>query len=172
MQRVNTPLSPPRLVFAALCALGILVIGYGAALEISRQKRGVTLVSPRQYRIRLVSAAVWIVILLLSCYAVTDLWWVARYTPSGRLTPESRAEAIRFLKVLFGSFSLLVVGLVLFVFDMRQTAKERRALESKRQQEFAALARAGAAGAGAVGAGALSGAAAERVDISVSQETR
>lgn len=139
MQHVNLPLSPPRL-FAALCVMGILAIAYGAAAEMSRQKRGNTLVSPRQYRIRLISAAVWMVILTANFYAVTALWpEEARYLPNGRLTPESKAQAQLFIKVIGGSFSLVFVGLGLFVLDMRHTARERQALELKRQKDFAEL---------------------------------
>lgn len=145
MQRVNMPLSAPRLIFAALCLLGILAIAYGAALEISRQKRGNTLISQRQHRIRLVSAAVWIVILAANFYAVTELWPVARYLPSRALTPESKEQARLFIKVVGGSFSLVFVGLFLFFLDLRQTARERQALEQQRQRDFAELTRAGAA---------------------------
>jgi len=141
MQRVNTPLTPPRLAFAGLCALGILAIAYGAALELTRQKRGNTLVSTSQYRIRLVSAAIWLTILSANFYAVTALWPVARYLPGGRLTPASKAEATLFIQVIGGSFSLVFVAFFLFILDLRQTRREREALERKRQSDFAELTR-------------------------------
>jgi hypothetical protein len=137
-----SPLSPPRLAFAVLCALGFLAIAYGAALEISRQKRGETLVKPRQFRIRMISAAIWMTILAANFYAVTALWPDARYLPTGALTPESKQQARLFIQVVGGSFSLVFIGLFFFLVDMRQTARERQAMEQQRQREFATITRA------------------------------
>jgi hypothetical protein len=142
---VNTPISPSRLAFAALCLLGIVVIGYGAALEITRQRRGATLVSPRQFRIRMISASIWITILAANAYAVTALWPQANYLTSGKLTPESKAQARLFVQVIGGSFSLVFIGLFLFLLDVRQTTRERLSLQMQHQRDLVALARESAA---------------------------
>lgn len=121
------------------------MIAYGAALEISRQRRGGGLVSPRQFRVRMVSAAIWLLILTANFYAVTALWPTAVYQANGKLTDASRAEAQLFVKVLGGSFSLVFFALILFFLDMRHTARERQQLELQRQQNLASLARDAAA---------------------------
>ena len=137
-QHVNS--SPSRVAFATLCAFGILVIAYGAALEISRQKRGGGIVSPRQFRVRMVSAAVWMVILAANFYAVTALWPTAEYKSPGVLTAASKAQARLFIQVVGASFSLVFVGLFLFFIDMRHTARERHELELQHVGALAALA--------------------------------
>ena len=128
------------MAFATLCVVGMLVIAYGAALEFSRQRRGGGLVSPRQFRVRMVSAAVWLVILTGNLYAVTLLWPEARYLASGSLTPESKEQARTFLRVVGGSFSLVFVALALFFIDMRHSARERHELELRHESELAAIA--------------------------------
>lgn len=142
---MNTPLSPSRLAFVGLCLLGIVIIAYGAALEITRQRRGATLVSPRQFRIRMVSALIWMTILMANAYAITLLWPEAHYISPGKLTAESKAQARLFVQVIGGSFSLVFLGLFLFLLDMRQTTRERLSLELQHQRDLAALARESAA---------------------------
>ncbi|HEX8550235.1 MAG TPA: hypothetical protein VF681_01640 [Abditibacteriaceae bacterium] len=130
----------PRLWFALLCALGVVAITIAAVLEIARFRRGAAL-SKRQFRARMVSAAIWILILGANFYAVTALWPEAKYLSPGKLTPESKQQARLFLAVIGGSFCLIFVALGLFLFDVWQLSRERQALRDKFARELAALAR-------------------------------
>jgi hypothetical protein len=136
-QRINVMSAfTARHGFALLCALGMVIIGVGALLEASRFRRGASVISPRQFRLRMLSAALWIAILAALFCAVVLLW------PQGRSPAELREQATTFLMVVGGAFSLILVNLVLFAYDLWQLARERRAQEARLNREFTALANA------------------------------
>jgi hypothetical protein len=81
-------MSNSRLVFAVLCAAGVLAICAGAALEIGRWRRG-EILSSRQFRARMVSAAIWITILMTNLYAVTALWPEVKYLSPAWFRPKA-----------------------------------------------------------------------------------
>ena len=123
-----------RHAFALLCALGIIAIGVGAVLEATRFRRGASVISARQFRLRMLSAALWLVVLGALFYAVVMLW------PQPGNTVEAREQAANFLLVIGGAFSLILVNLVLFAYDLWQLAREREAHRAQFDQEFAAMA--------------------------------
>jgi hypothetical protein len=129
-----------RWAFALLCALGIVAILCGIALEISRFRRGSGLISPRQFRIRMVSAVLWLIIVGANLYAVTALW--PEGTASGLSQEEAKAQARLFLLVVGGAFSLVIVALGLFAWDLVSISKERHIHEAKFLNEIAEAARA------------------------------
>ncbi|HEX8834952.1 MAG TPA: hypothetical protein VF719_12160 [Abditibacteriaceae bacterium] len=130
-----------RLLFAIICALLAGVVAVAAGMEIARFRRGGGLVSQRQFRFRMVSAAIWLVILMANFYAVTALWPTPVLDAAGTLTPASKAQARHFLIVIGGAFSLIFVALFLFAYDWWQLSRERLLHEARSQAEFARLAR-------------------------------
>lgn len=122
--------STPRVVFAALCLLGLIAILCGALFEFGRQKRSPT-ISSRHFRWRMVSALVWTVILGSLGYATLFLWPV----------PPTAVAVKRFATVLVASMSLMLVAFVLMLFDFYLTSKTRQVQSALMQQELAEIAR-------------------------------
>jgi hypothetical protein len=125
-----------RHAFALLCVLGIVAIGVGAVLEANRFRHGASVISARQFRLRMLSAVLWIAVLAALFYAVVMLW------PQPGNTVEAREQAANFLLVIGGAFSLILVNLVLFAYDLWQLAREREAQRVRFNQEFTDMARA------------------------------
>jgi hypothetical protein len=146
-----------RYLFAALCALGMLAIGVGAVLEIARFRRNArqadltsgdnpatnnlaplmptgNVISLRQFRFRLLSAVIWMIVLGTLCYSITALW-------PERSSPQALQQVQRFVTVVGASLSLLLVAFALFVYDVIQLSRERRAQTARFYQGLAELAR-------------------------------
>ena len=124
----------PRLVYAALCALGFCAILGGAWWETARFRRlnDKRDSMPGQLKIRLVSAALWLFIFGLNVYAVLFLWPDA--VPR---TPLYKAQARELAIVMGSAFALLFPALVLMIIDFIHTSRERRAQALKFQSEMA-----------------------------------
>ena len=100
------------------------------------------LVSPRQFRLRLFSAALWMLILGALYYAVTVQWPVRR----GAIATAAEIEqARRFAMTLLCAFAGMFVGFGLLAWDMIQLARERQTQTARLQQDRADLARSEAA---------------------------
>lgn len=146
-----------RYVFALLCGLGMLAIGIGAVLEIARFRRnaraadsasstgssdggafaavpGGNIISLRQFRFRLLSAVVWMIVLGALCYATTALW-------PDRSSPQALEQMRRFVTVVLAALSLLLVAVVLFIYDVIQLSRERRAQTARFYKGLADMAR-------------------------------
>src|SRR5688500_9447602 len=121
------PIELPRLIFALLCTLCALAIATGAFLEIARARRGDSLLAPWHFRLRLISAAIWIIILFSIDALVTVLW------PGPNPTKE---QALRAAPVLVGVLWLIVISLVLLVGDMYFLMRTRRRVEREQAVRF------------------------------------
>ncbi|HEX8237886.1 MAG TPA: hypothetical protein VF600_18240 [Abditibacteriaceae bacterium] len=154
--------STARYLFAMLCALGMLAIGVGAVLEITRFRRNArvanvassqgdsadtgnvplvpsgNVISLRQFRFRLLSAVIWMIVLGTLCYAITALW-------PERSSPQTLEQARRFLTAVCAALSLLLVAFALFIYDVIQLSRERRAQTARFYQGLAEMARTEAA---------------------------
>lgn len=152
--------STTRYGFALLCALGMLAIGLGAVLEIARFRRhaahansfalngvssatpsatsGGNLLSLRQFRLRLFSAVLWMMILGALYYAVT-VQWPVRHGPIP--TSAEIEQARRFAMTLICAFAGMFVGFGLLTWDMIQLGRERQAQSARFQAGLADLAR-------------------------------
>ena len=128
-----------RIFFAVLCAAGVVAISIGAALEIRRFRRG-EILSPRQFRARMVSAAIWLAILAANFYAVTALWPDLKYLAPGKLSPQSKEQVRLFVYVMGGSFGLIFIALGLLLFDLRHISRERQLQRAKFKADIAELA--------------------------------
>jgi hypothetical protein len=119
-------------VFALMCLLGIIAVAVAAVLEIRRVRRGESVVTPLQFRLRMVSALIWVLVLGSTSYAILQLW------PA----PKDQDQAKRFISVISGVVLLLIIALLLMVYDLRLFALQRRRREAEFNQELAALAQA------------------------------
>ena len=128
----------PRLIYAALCALGFCGILFGAWWEVARFRRlnDKRDSMPGQLRLRLISAVLWLFIFGAQVYAVLFLWPDA--TPR---TPLYKAQARELAIVMGGAFALLFPALVLLFIDFMHTARERRAHTLKFHQEMSEILR-------------------------------
>ncbi len=124
--------SSSRAVFASLCAIGFFAILCGAWWETARVSRGDNVPMSRQLRLRLVSAAFWLLIFGTNFYAVVWLWPVGT-----QRTPQLKEQARHFLFTVGGAFCLLIPALILLLLDLKQTARERQIQSERRQQKFA-----------------------------------
>jgi len=131
---MSTPTA--KIAFAVLCLLGILAVGIGALLEISRKRQGNTVVTPVQFKLRMISAVIWMIVLGSLFYAVVFLW------PQRGLGMETERQARQFLSVVSGSFLLIAVALGLLVYDLWRLAREGRVHEARFNQQLIALAHA------------------------------
>lgn len=127
--------SPSRFIFAAFCAVGFIVIAFGAWWEIARLGRG----APDKnavalLKLRLFSAALWLFIFGLNFYAVMWLW-----PHAAPHTPELKSEARRFLLVVASGFFLLIPAFALLTLDLLRTSRERRLQAAQRQHQMALL---------------------------------
>lgn len=145
-----------RFGFALLCALLMVAIGMGAVWEIARFRRSVReesakaaigeaaadaggLVSTRQLRLRLLSAALWMAVLGALAYAVTVLW------PLEGRSLQGKAQVSRFATVVGGALCLMLVAFALLVYDVIQVARQQRLQTARLHQSFADMARSEAA---------------------------
>jgi len=114
-----------RLIFAALCGVGFCAIGGAAVWEWNRFANGQSALSPRHFRWRLLSAAVWLVVLGTFAYATLALW------------PQNAAQtalARRFLLVSSGALVLMVFAFVLMAVDIFWTVQVGRRNQLRRSQ--------------------------------------
>jgi len=118
----------PRLAFALLCVLGTLAIATGAFLEIARARRGDSLLAPWHLRLRLMSALVWVIVLLSLAGAVTLLW----PTPNASIN-----QKLQFLSVINGVALLLLLALALLGGDFWILWRTRRRVERAQAVRFA-----------------------------------
>ena len=149
--------STTRYIYALLCGLGMVAIGIGAVLEIARFRRnarqasgstvadvdtsgnpvvvpGGNIISLRQFRFRLVSAVIWMIMLGTLSYAITALW-------PERTSPLAREQVRHFLTVVGAALSLLLVAVALFIYDVIQLSRERRAQTTRFYSGLAEMAR-------------------------------
>jgi hypothetical protein len=124
-------------VFVVSCLLGLVAIAVGALLEITRQRRGESLLRPSLFRLRIVSALIWILTLGSLAYAVAFLW--PQHDAAFALR---RAQAEKFLSVVSGALLLLLIGVLLLAYDMWQLARERRLKEAQFHLQMANMAQA------------------------------
>lgn len=128
--------SSPRGIFALLCLVVFVVILFGAWWEVARVRR----LAPedqalsRQLKLRLMSAAIWLIIIAANFYAVVWLWPTA--PPN---TPLLKSQARLFAGVLLGGFALLIPAFILLFFDLMNTSRARREGIVLRQQNMAKL---------------------------------
>jgi hypothetical protein len=143
-----------RYVFALLCGVGMIAIGMGTVLEIARFRRnarsaaastsaasddnplvpGGNIISLRQFRFRLLSAVIWMIVLATLCYATTALW-------PDRTSPQALEQVRRFGTVVIAALSLLMIAVVLFIYDVVQLSRERRAQTARFHKGLADMAR-------------------------------
>ncbi len=116
--------------FALLCLLGVIAIGTGAVLEINRMRRKESIIGVNQFRLRLLSAVVWMIILGSTGYALLYLWPEKGDTPA----------ALRFLSVVSGIILLLVIGFVLLMYDLWRVSLQHRQQQAQfnRQRDLLA----------------------------------
>ena len=131
---MSSPASIPteRIIFALICCIGIIAVATGAALEIRRARRGRSIIPPRQIRLRLFSALIWIITLGSLSYAVLLLW----------SEPGDLAQARRFVGVISGVMLLIVIGLLLVAYDLWLVGQARRLQQAKFKLNMDDLARA------------------------------
>ena len=117
----------PRFIFACLCWLGMLVITFGAAVEIREMRAGNSL-SKLHFWVRMASAVCWLLSLGLMSFAVIALW------------PQAGNEMQRhiFARVLLAGLSLFLAALLISFFDFvlfwRIRTARRRQLANEMDQ--------------------------------------
>lgn len=129
-----------RLAFGLLCIAALLAVAIGALLEIARARRAVlggdatvetsTLVSRNQFRLRMLSAVVWMIVLASLAYATLMLW------PA----PGDSVTARRFVAVVSGALLLILIGLFLLAYDMWLVGRQRRLQEKQFERQLNDLA--------------------------------
>lgn len=112
-----------RLIFIALCVMGVFLIGVSALFEFGRAQRGESLLSPRHFRWRMISAVLWILVLGSFAFATLFLW------PRG---PGDILMGKRFGAVIAGATLLLIIACATNLYDVVMTLQER----GKHQVEF------------------------------------
>lgn len=124
-----------RLVFSAICAAGIVAIAVAAVFERGRLKRGVSALSARHFRWRMVSALLWILILASLGTATLFFWPPANLTPA-QLSPAQLVSVRRFTGLVSGAMVLLMLAIVIMTFDFYFTllAQKRATLEFSRDR--------------------------------------
>lgn len=117
----------PQIVFPLTCLLGFFVIAGAALYEIGRHRRGEGVISPVHFRVRMVSAAIWMAILLSLGYGVAFEW------PRDK----NDIEAITKLQQSFSraSMMMLLAGL-LFAVDLWFTLKLRASYQMKGRRDI------------------------------------
>jgi type VI protein secretion system component VasK len=118
-----------RAIFSGLCLVAMLVIAIGGVLEILRQTRGESLLRPGQFRLRIFSALVWIILLGALSFAVAFLW------------PYDKDSARKFASVVSGALILLVIALLLLAYDVWQTTRQRQLSKRRFDHQLEDLAR-------------------------------
>jgi len=106
-----------RIVFSLLCFLGFIAIATGTFLEVGRHRRGEGVIGPRHFRWRMVSASLWIIILLSLAYGTMFEW------PK---SPQDEEGKLRMFAILMGAMLLMVIAMGLFGVDLMLTMKARQ----------------------------------------------
>ena len=121
-----------RTLFAATCMAGVTIIAVAAILEIIRQRKGESLLRASQFRLRIFSSLIWIILLGAMAIAVAFLW------------PQKSDLVMmrKFAGVLGGSLSLLFIALFLLAYDFWQINRQRQITELKFNHQLDDLARA------------------------------
>ncbi len=120
-----------RLIFGALCVAGMFAIGAGILFEWGRMRRGNSVLSPRQMRWRVVGGFLWVLVLGSLAYATFMLW------PA----PNDKVMAQRYVAVVTGAMSLLVVALIITMFDAYLTLKGAQLQREKFDREAGQIAK-------------------------------
>lgn len=118
-----------RYVFAALCGVFFLAIGGAAFWEWNRFARGQSALSARHLRWRMLSTAVWLLVLGSFGYASLVLW-----PHSARNSLAFTNEVRRFGVVTAGAMLLMLVAFALMAFDIFWTVQIGRRTSAKRAQ--------------------------------------
>lgn len=130
-----------RFGFGLLCLAGLIAVAVGAVLEIGRARRaaqesmpadGAPLVGVNQFRLRILSAVVWMIVLGALAYATMFLW----------PTPGDMVTARRFVALVSGAVSLIVIGLFLLAYDMWLVSRRRRMQEKYFERQLNEMAQA------------------------------
>lgn len=117
-----------RGIFALLCLLCAITILTSAWLEMVRIRRGESLLKPRHFRLRLLSAVIWTLILLSVAGGVT-VWWPA--------TNATKNQQVQFVALMNGALWLIMIGLLLLMIDMWMLSSARRRVEREQTIRFA-----------------------------------
>lgn len=120
-----------RTIFSATCLASMTVIAVAAFLEILRQRKNESLLRPGQFRLRIFSTLVWMILLGSLAYAVAFLW------------PQKGDTATmqKFAAVVGGSLSLLLIALFLLAYDFWQINRQRQITEMKFKRQLDDMAR-------------------------------
>jgi cytochrome c-type biogenesis protein CcmH/NrfF len=116
-----------RGIFALLCVLGVITVVVGIWLETARARRGESLLSPRHFRLRLISALIWIII-LFSVAGLATIWFPG--------PPATKEQVLRSASVLSGVLWLITIALILLAGDMWLLARARRRVELQQSIQF------------------------------------
>ena len=131
-----------RYIFAAICAGAVVALCAGAIFEWGRFKRGVSPLSTRHFRWRMVSAVLWLVILGAFGYSTLFLWPSNALSLSGaQLSPADLVQMRRFTALVSGAVVLLMVALLIMSFDFYFTLLAQKRLSAQFGRERAQLAR-------------------------------
>lgn len=118
-----------RAVFSIICVLAMFAVAGGGIVEILRRKQGESLLRTGQFRLRMFSVFVWLILLGSLAYAVSFLW------------PHDERSVQQFLAVISGVFSLLIIALLLLAYDLWQVGRQRRASHQSFERQLEQLAR-------------------------------
>ncbi len=125
------PDSTLRFIFAGLCSLCLVAVWCGALFEIGRQERGAT-ISKRHFRWRMISVALWTLILGMLLFATLRFW------------PQSKADFVnarRFVPLVSSAIALMLPAFALLAFDFYLTAQTRRLQTARMNQDLGEVAR-------------------------------
>ena len=120
-----------RTLFAATCMAGVTIIAVAAILEIIRQRKGESMLRAGQFRLRIFSSLIWIILLGAMAIAVMFLW-----PQKGDLVMMRK-----FASVIGGSLSLLFIALFLLAYDFWQINRQRQITELKFNHQLDDMAR-------------------------------
>ena len=121
-----------RWIFAALCGVFYVAIGGVASWEWIRFKRRESALSPRHFRLRILSAITWMFV--LGAFFVLTVWlWPD--TSVRAPTPAQREELLRASKVFLGAFTLMLLAFCLMTLDMFWTIQVGRQGVAKRARQ-------------------------------------
>ena len=127
---------PANWIFALSCLICMLAIAAGAIIEIARQRRGDSLLRPGLFRLRILSALIWIIALAALSYATGFLW------PAKDATGKVDVASIRkFSSMLSGAMMLIFIAIALLAYDVLQVARERRVREAQFNRQLDDMAR-------------------------------
>lgn len=118
-----------RAIFSGICLAAMLAIAVGGVLEILRQTRGESLLRQSQFRLRIFSALVWIILLGALAFSVAFLW------------PHDKNSARQFIKMFSGAMLLFIIAMFLLIYDVWQTNRQRHISETRFNHQLDDLAR-------------------------------